>query len=446
MKTLSRYVVASPSFTDGVGGERKRVVFSTRTGRCVLIGEATWNGLQELCFDRVSRTSLQTLVDARILVELSSDELSEVLLENRQAITHDSSLYVVVQASPDCSMQCGYCGQSHRKEALSDETADSIAGLVEARLESSPGRYQKLEIGWFGGEPLLGLRAIRDLTRRFQHLARTHGISYSAKMPTNGLALSPELGLELSQSLGVTRLEITLDGLGSVHDQRRPLRGGKPNFEVVYSNLKHFALRAGDSVHIVVRCNVDRHNACHVDSLIERLHQDGLNDQVSFYVAPVHSWGNAADKDGLTTEELREWDVHWLRKLIDLGFRIDVLPTRRPIVCLSVRDDAEVIDHRGNRYSCTEVPYVDSYGDPNRHAIGTVFEPTKSLARPFSDINARIGRGELQCSACNILPVCGGACPKLWEEGKVPCPPVKFSIEERLLLHALQERTTPRRK
>ena len=38
------------------------------------------------------------------------------------------------------------------------------------------------------------------------------------------------------------------------------------------------------------------------------------------------------------------------------------------------------------------------------------------------------------CWTCPMLPTCGGACPKEWSEGRIPCPPTKFNIKERMLL------------
>jgi uncharacterized protein len=33
-----------------------------------------------------------------------------------------------------------------------------------------------------------------------------------------------------------------------------------------------------------------------------------------------------------------------------------------------------------------------------------------------------------------MLPVCGGACPKQWHEGRAPCPSAKKNLGERLML------------
>ena len=48
----------------------------------------------------------------------------------------------------------------------------------------------------------------------------------------------------------------------------------------------------------------------------------------------------------------------------------------------------------------------------------------------------RVEAGQAQCARCPLLPVCGGSCPKLWQEGHLPCPSLRFNWNERLDLAA----------
>jgi hypothetical protein len=52
----------------------------------------------------------------------------------------------------------------------------------------------------------------------------------------------------------------------------------------------------------------------------------------------------------------------------------------------------------------------------------------------------QVEAGAFGCSRCPLLPVCGGACPKEWIEGRAPCPSSKRNIAQRLLLAAAFER------
>jgi uncharacterized protein len=99
-------------------------------------------------------------------------------------------------------------------------------------------------------------------------------------------------------------------------------------------------------------------------------------------------------------------------------------------------------DALGNVFNCTEVSQVPAYGEPNKFALGTVDERTALAHVPFREFNDEIAKGEhSQCGACRMLPVCGGACPKQWSEGRVPCPPAKTNMPERLTLWYATQQT-----
>src|SRR5262249_6655872 len=159
------------------------------------------------------------------------------------------------------------------------------------------GRFRSIQIGWFGGEPLLWMNVIRELTQGFHSLAREFGCPYKAKVVTNGLSLTHELATELIEELDVYLIEITIDGTAEYHHARRHTKGLGPTFDTIYANMADLARRADPRVKLTVRCNVDRQNAEGVVPLLEKMAADGLQDKIAgFYVALVHAWGNDADK------------------------------------------------------------------------------------------------------------------------------------------------------
>lgn len=47
------------------------------------------------------------------------------------------------------------------------------------------------------------------------------------------------------------------------------------------------------------------------------------------------------------------------------------------------------------------------------------------------------------CHTCKMFPVCGGGCPKSWEEGIIACPSNKFNIQDKLAINYItQEKGT----
>lgn len=430
---LSRYRVVTPAFFDEVEGRSKCIIFATRTASIRIIDEASWKMLEAGRFDQLPKEILFDLVDIELLVPVDEDELTTILARNDAAVIDDELLDFVIQPTASCQLGCHYCGQDHRNKLLSDENQQLLVQRVRAKLEEK--KFRQLSISWFGAEPLVGLSVMRTLTSHLRALAESFGCSYIAKMVTNGLALTEKVATEIVEDLGVRSIEITLDGVAKYHDVRRMQKNGMPTFDKIFANVLALARRQDLDVELSIRCNVDSQNYESVSSLIRLLAEEGLQERISFYVAPVHSWGNDAHTHSLPAEEFAAWEIQWLSEMIQLGFKPNLIPNRRPIVCIAVTPNAELVDAYGTIFNCSEVSYVPTYGTPNEYAIGHLSGeemPEKRLR--LGNFNQQVRQGEYQCSSCRMLPVCGGACPKAWQEGLEPCPSTKRNIEQRLLL------------
>jgi uncharacterized protein len=374
-----------------------------------------------------------------VLVNEDLDELAAVVCENTTAIADRNVLKHVIQPTAACQLGCDYCGQEHFAHQISEERQDALLRRLERRLRR--GEYARLEIGWFGAEPLLGVRAMRRLSPRLRLLAAERDVDYSATIVTNGMRFTPELAQELEIQHRVKAAEITLDGPEAVHDVRRPARNGSSSFRRILGNLVAVAQTPEIGMQLNIRCNVDKENAGSVGDLIELLAAEGLAKRISLHLAPVYSWGNDADEAALSLPDFAAREVEWLSQMHNLGFSIDLLPSRRRIVCLAVQREGEATDAVGNVFNCTEVSYVPIYGEPNRYTLGKIEDEELETQAPFRSFNREVLSGKhARCAECPMLPVCGGACPKQWEEGNVPCPSAKENISERLALwYALRQ-------
>jgi uncharacterized protein len=435
---LSRYVVASDALSVKKSGFDGRLLFSTRSGALLTIGRSTWTSLDTNMLHELSDGVKNHLKKCKILVDENENEIEQIVNENQSAIDENDILYQVVQPSAWCQLDCSYCGQEHSQRKLSEIHEQEFLARVRQRLSSAP--YRELRLGWFGAEPLMGMSIIRRLTKNAHALAQEFGCTYSAKIVTNGVALSSRLAKELCEEHFVGEAEVTLDGLSENHDTLRFTKSGRGSFDRIFANLKSVAKTTDLS--LVIRCNVGRTNASSVTSLIEKLAEAGLAESVKFYTSPIHAWGNDAHKTALTSQEYAELEVQWLALQIRLGFNVGLVPARRKIVCMSVHKQAEVLDAYGNTFNCTEVSYVPSYGKPNVYetrvpvsSIKTKSSLKPSLAENLNSFNDNILTGKQdQCANCKMLPVCGGQCPKSWHENMEPCPSAKRNMRDRLNL------------
>ncbi|RME86744.1 MAG: SPASM domain-containing protein, partial [Planctomycetota bacterium] len=85
------------------------------------------------------------------------------------------------------------------------------------------------------------------------------------------------------------------------------------------------------------------------------------------------------------------------------------------------------------------VSYVPTYEreeEKNIFAVGNLRKGVEETKRErLGNFYHEIEKGLHPCKSCLFLPVCGGACPKLWKEGSCPCPSFKFNMKERLMLY-----------
>jgi uncharacterized protein len=429
----SRYLVASGPFLDELDGQRKRVVYATRSGEVRIFNEAAWSGLTTNEISGLPSEVVDELSRASFVVPEDEDELAAVLGENTRAARDNKTLVMVIQPTASCQLGCAYCGQKHTADRLSPDHQDAIVGRVNTKLAT--GQFRHLQVRWFGGEPLSAMPQLRILSRRLQELATQHAATYSSLIVTNGLTLNRKIAAELVQAHKVRSFHITLDGAEAYHDRRRTLKKGGATFERIFENLAGLTKVADAECDIRVRANVDQYNYEGISPLLRNLAEAGIQDRIEFYVSPIYSWGNEAQERSLEPEDFASLEIRWFTEMQQLGFRVSLVPSPRRIVCFAVDPNAELVDAMGNIFNCTETPYVPAYGEPNKFAIGHVSTGVNEEKRDaLGSFNTLVAEGSYPCTDCNMLPVCGGACPKAWLEGHRPCPSAKWNIESRLLL------------
>jgi uncharacterized protein len=442
---LSHYVVA----TDVINDRGQRVIYSTRTGRRVLVSDTCYQYLLESRADELPQKTRDDLQRNMILVDEHEDELANIISENyTYGRTPQKRLYEVVQPTAMCQLGCYYCGQKHTKDYLADDLIHKLVQRITRKFNS--GDYEYVHIGWFGAEPLMGLPQMRRILKQLRASLGEH-IRIQGNVVTNGLSLKEEIFLELVHDFNITAIEITLDGIAKYHDQHRYTKSGNNSFDLIYENLKTILRRADfdpEKCKIVIRCNVDEKNVEGVEPLIRRIADDGLHKLIDkLYFVGIYSWaGNQADKISLTKEEFAMRKMKWEILKIQLGYKTaGKLYERKRNTCIATGGATELYDAFGNIYNCSEISYSDFY-EKSAYKLGTLSTSTADTDfpdKPHHDWYQKVrDTEEFPCHSCKLLPICGGSCPKAWEEGSKACPPFKFSIRKEIELMYLLETTS----
>ncbi|MCD0484757.1 radical SAM protein [Streptacidiphilus sp. ASG 303] len=440
MEKVSRYLVVSDrTYGDG-SGVGVRLLYGTRTAKVVAVTADIAGALLAGSLAGVPSPWLDVLRDARIVVPADEDETAAVLDRNRRASADRSAVQISLLPTSYCNMGCAYCGQEHRRGALTSTHRDQVRDRV-LRAIGAPST-ERVRIDWFGAEPMMGYAVIRDLAPRFVRAAQERGVAYSSVLVTNGSLLTPRKVDTLIRTCGLTHFEITVDGPPEVHDAHRPLKSGRGSFWSIVRTVRA-AVDEEDfrSVHFTFRTNVDVHNQDGIPRYIELMAGLGFaKPNVSFSIVPVHSWGNDVSGIEVAKQRFADQETAWLRLLHRHGMSVPLVPrVPKKVVCPATTTAAEIISSTGNIFSCSEYPLVpEAERDLPLVHISRAGLGTARPKGPFDDWNDDIGRGRTWCSSCVFMPTCGGACPKAWQEGHPPCPSYKFNIQDRLDLVAAQ--------
>ncbi len=367
------------------------------------------------------------------LVKEGADELRRFEAMFGHQHYRSNSLHLILLASEDCNFRCQYCYEKFARGTMRPEVRKAVKKMVTDRIDS----LDSLLVSWFGGEPLYGYPAVKDLAPFFKETADEHDLHFVGNMTTNGYLLTPEKADALL-SWGVNMFQITLDGPPESHNCSRPARDGSETFETIYNNLKSMAKRKDDFT-IRIRVNFDRNNHSKMEPFLDLI-QKGMGGDSRFHLAfhGVGKWGGDND------ENLEVCGTRGERALIKSELKREAKKRGLNILtikdfnqfgrqaCYAARPYSFLIGATGKIMKCTIaldtadhniVGHFDKEGkmvlDPDKMALWT--EPAFQR--------------DSQCQKCAVLPACQGIhCPLIRiEENRQPCITTRFNPKGELL-------------
>ncbi len=154
-------------------------------------------------------------------------------------------MHVSLVLTHECNLACTYCymGEKFRRD-MDWETA---AGSIDlAFRETPPG--QRVDLGFFGGEPLIAFEMLERVALAAAERARAEGRRVRLAVTTNGTLVTPQRALRLRE-LGVD-VTLSLDGIRDAHDATRPQRGGRSSWDDVVQGARNL-MEAGHPLEVI---------------------------------------------------------------------------------------------------------------------------------------------------------------------------------------------------
>lgn len=165
-----------------------------------------------------------------------------------------ANLAINVNLTAACNLSCSYCfangGDYGRiRGSMQSYTLSHIFDFIRARVTSS--RVVRFEL--FGGEPLLNLGRILELTRRADVFSAETGVTFIYRISTNLTVLPPET-VELFRERHFI-VSVSIDGAAETHNCNRPTKSGGDSYAQILDGCRR--VRAvGDGVTLVARMTV----------------------------------------------------------------------------------------------------------------------------------------------------------------------------------------------
>lgn len=237
-----------------------------------------------------------------------------LVLRTREKKSKEITGYTIFPTT-DCNARCFYCFELGRSRIpMSNETAMKVAQYIEDHCGN-----KKVNISWFGGEPLFNVGAIEIICSEL----RRKGIHFISKMVSNGYLFNDEIVRKAVDEWNLKGVQITLDGTEKVYNNTKAFiyRDSNP-YEIVIGNIGRL-LDAGISVSI--RLNMDLYNAEDLLNLVQELAQRFCGkDNLSVYAH--HLFDTDLSMGEMHTEE--EWEERdiAMRRLTDCLSQNGLIP------------------------------------------------------------------------------------------------------------------------
>lgn len=132
----------------------------------------------------------------------------------------------------ECNLRCSYCYIDKREATMTLPVAQRA---IEFAFKNTPPE-EKIDIGFFGGEPLLEFGLIKDITEMIEAHQSFDRERVELTVVTNGTVFSDQIARFLNQhDIGFC---VSYDGLPDVHDMFRKFPDGAGSSRMVEGTIK----------------------------------------------------------------------------------------------------------------------------------------------------------------------------------------------------------------
>jgi uncharacterized protein len=282
------------------------------------------------------------------------------MISQTEQLQHFRSNYLnlIILPTEACNFRCTYCYETFENRKMPRPIVTGIKSLIDRRGAD----LDDLEIGWFGGEPLLALDVITEICKHAIDVSKTEGFTFRSGMTTNGYFLNQD---RFSQCLDhkIDFFQISLDGDPDDHNASRKLASGEGTFDRIWSNL--IAMKATRAEFVVMlRLHYTMQNFISVGQFARRIRDVfGDDSRFRFFFHHIARLGGPNDESIaiVSEQDQKQIEAH----LWDASGLSPPPGHDESYICYAAKGNSLVIRSTGRLAKCT-VALNDSCNDIGR--------------------------------------------------------------------------------
>lgn len=334
-----------------------------------------------------------------------------------------------------CNMNCVYCFENQTKNQKAHLSFSDRISMMAQLIDLFAPDIDCLDYVFFGGEPLLNLDYVEEMSEFIvkHYPALTINFSFTS----NGTLIN-ERFIALCKKFDFKEIRVTIDGTSNIHNARRVMKNGGNSYDLIIENIKNLCQKT--DIRVMINTVIDADNAdCYMDMVADLVHHLGEyiigdNPKVVFNVGtlchPLFDTSHTKDKG---TTDYSESSLYYTlsEKLIKIGATIT-----SPLYsahCMNSAEKTFTVAPTGDIYKCVT-------GIGSKRFLLASYDAF--ICNPVSLLKENVCQIEQshrpQCLECDYLTMCNGGCKcQHYEKGAVLCRKKLLETEMVSLMHLL---------
>jgi len=329
--------------------------------------------------------------------------------------------YTVVTTT-GCNARCFYCFEQGTKPInMTTETAEKVAQYIITHR----GEHEKVQIDWFGGEPLYNFKVMDRICTRLME----QNVNFYSRITTNGYLFSEKMVEKAVQLWHLSKALITIDGTEQNYNRIKAYihRNESNPFQRVLCNIGAL-LDAGIKVQGRLHVSID--NVQDIQELMELL-ADRFKGKDLLSLQILYLFELFGPEARVLSSEERATVVHEIQRLTNYGYQLGISKPKKLerkmklFRCMVDSEDAIMIVPDGHLGLCEHHLEDRFFGHiDNDEWNMEVLNQSREYCEEIPECDT--------CSVyplCNRLKICGiqDICFKENKENKI------YTIQQRML-------------